>query len=185
LNKGDFYNGCTTFARPTVGPREPWKDVHSCVRGPAVQDVLRNFVERWHRQASLFVEKLVDLQACGLEATTNDSVNEEERWSTQLFRSIDSRTAQFDADVIADFESPEFRDIQGVVFDNVVGEEDRNKRKSHVVKMDSFSAQSAEGFKFTRSLRHHKGKIRLIFSHGKVGLSISLLIAFCVHRPRR
>lgn len=29
-------------------PREPWQDVHSEIKGPAVDDVARNFIDRWN-----------------------------------------------------------------------------------------------------------------------------------------
>ena len=39
-------------APPAAGtPREAWHDIHCKVEGPAARDVMRNFEERWLRQA--------------------------------------------------------------------------------------------------------------------------------------
>jgi phospholipase D1/2 len=37
---------------PARQPRMPWQDVHSRIEGPAVRDLLRNFVLRWNIQAT-------------------------------------------------------------------------------------------------------------------------------------
>jgi phospholipase D1/2 len=49
-HKDDFYQKCFTVDK-TVGPREPWHDVHAKLEGPAAYDVLKNFEERWRMQA--------------------------------------------------------------------------------------------------------------------------------------
>jgi phospholipase D1/2 len=42
-NKQEF-----TTLDPTRQPRMPWQDVHSRIEGPAVSDLIRNFVLRWN-----------------------------------------------------------------------------------------------------------------------------------------
>lgn len=37
-----------TTLDPACQPRMPWQDMHSRIEGPAVSDVLRNFVVRWN-----------------------------------------------------------------------------------------------------------------------------------------
>jgi phospholipase D1/2 len=41
-----------TTLDPDTQPRMPWQDVHCRIEGPAVSDLLRNFVLRWNIQAS-------------------------------------------------------------------------------------------------------------------------------------
>ncbi|MEX5385342.1 phospholipase D-like domain-containing protein [Cronobacter muytjensii] len=38
----------STFLDPTVQPRMPWQDYHMQIEGPAVYDLVRNFVFRWN-----------------------------------------------------------------------------------------------------------------------------------------
>ena len=40
-----------TTLDPSCQPRMPWQDVHSRVEGPAVSDLLRNFVLRWNSES--------------------------------------------------------------------------------------------------------------------------------------
>ena len=46
----DFHNNFITKPQASVGPREPWHDIHSKVEGPIAQDVFTNFHERWRKQ---------------------------------------------------------------------------------------------------------------------------------------
>jgi phospholipase D1/2 len=157
----DFYNNCAINARQNVGPREPWHDIHSRVEGPAAIDLLQNFEERWRRQAASDVDKLVDLEKVGVKP---EVAQDEHSWTTQLFRSIDARTALFDANVIANFKAPSFEDIDGVSFDDEsiidsVGTE-RNPlklRHSRPAYKQTFTASNTDGFDFHQCLRLEKG----------------------------
>lgn len=92
-HKDDFYNGCMPSASPDVGPRQPWHDIHSSVRGPAVLDVIANFQERWYKQASDSIDQLLDLKKLGL--ADPPILFSTEAWCSQVLRSIDERTAVF------------------------------------------------------------------------------------------
>jgi phospholipase D1/2 len=93
-HKGDAYNGCFAVDAANVGPREPWHDIHSSVRGPAAMDVIANFQERWFKQAPDAVGDLLDLTKLGL--TNPLQRKTEDAWCSQVLRSIDERTAVFD-----------------------------------------------------------------------------------------
>lgn len=88
-HRDDFYNGCLPQARAEFGPRQPWHDIHLQVRGPAVRDLIRNFHERWQRQAST--------QAELVEIPEDVSKVKNGPWKTQLLRSIDMGTAMLTA----------------------------------------------------------------------------------------
>ena len=88
----DFYNHCFPTG-PEVGPRQPWHDIHCCIRGPGVMDVIENFTERWCKQATDLILKLVDMHKLSLTEPHLNSC--EDQWNTQLLRSIDARTAHF------------------------------------------------------------------------------------------
>ena len=54
-----------------TGPRQPWHDIHCRLQGPVATDVLVNHVQRWLKQASDKVDKLLPLpevRLCILEA---------------------------------------------------------------------------------------------------------------------
>uniref|UniRef100_M8BBB8 Phospholipase D n=1 Tax=Aegilops tauschii TaxID=37682 RepID=M8BBB8_AEGTA len=75
------------------GPRTPWHDIHAKVEGAVAWDVLHNFEQRWRKQGG-GKEHLVDLVALeGKVAPSSWPVTlpgDQEAWSVQLFRSIDS-----------------------------------------------------------------------------------------------
>ena len=73
------------------GPRQPWHDIHSSVRGPEAIHLVRAFEERWSKQAES--ELLVTLRNLGY----NDAKAAETKggWSAQLSRSIDSNVNDF------------------------------------------------------------------------------------------
>lgn len=157
----DFYSNCAINTRKSVGPREPWHDIHSRVEGPAAIDLLQNFEERWRRQAETDVDKLIDIKKVNVKAKVTEDKNS---WTTQLFRSIDARTALFDADVIANFKVPSFEEIDGVSFDDesII---DSDGRERNVVKRrysqpqykHTFTSKNAEGFEFHQCLHLRKG----------------------------
>jgi len=113
-HKGDAYNGCFAVDAANVGPREPWHDIHSSVRGPAALDVIANFQERWFKQAPDAVSDLLDLTKLGLtnplERKTDDA------WCSQVLRSIDERTAVFDKVRLSEFSTQDVSQIPGVSF---------------------------------------------------------------------
>jgi len=51
-HKNDFYQPCLPAAvtNRNKGPRLPWHDVSARITGAGAVDVLKNFIERWHRQ---------------------------------------------------------------------------------------------------------------------------------------
>ena len=52
-HRGTLFAGdwCNKSAESEAGPREAWHDIHCRIEGPACRDVMRNFEERWRRQA--------------------------------------------------------------------------------------------------------------------------------------
>ena len=89
----DFYNGCCSSS-VTVGPRQPWHDIHARVDGPAVQDLMCNFIERWRKQAPDRENRLLPLS--DEEFILDDEPGENKDWSVQFFRSINSDSALFE-----------------------------------------------------------------------------------------
>ena len=100
-HENDFYNKCVKV-RSAAGPRQPWHDIHSLVEGPAALDVLRNFSERWRRQADEDGARLIDLDEETFILGDPMPVDDEsDSWSCQLFRSITVDSAVFDHDKAA------------------------------------------------------------------------------------
>ena len=46
--------GSTRLPDPDVQPRQPWHDVHCAITGPAVDDLSRNFTQRWNAVAEQY-----------------------------------------------------------------------------------------------------------------------------------
>ena len=84
----DMYGKCFKTSTEN-GPRQPWHDIHSAVRGPEAAHLVQAFEERWTKQAD-----------AGLLAhpSRNGLINAESNggWCAQLSRSIDSRVNNFD-----------------------------------------------------------------------------------------
>jgi len=95
-HKGDAYGKCFTQTHVSeCGPRQPWHDIHSAVRGPAAIHLATAFDERWTKQAD--AGKLINRARLGLDsdiALANDG-----GWCCQINRSIDSRVNNFDPSV--------------------------------------------------------------------------------------
>mmetsp|Transcript_11188 Transcript_11188/g.28203 ORF Transcript_11188/g.28203 Transcript_11188/m.28203 type:complete len:665 (-) Transcript_11188:168-2162(-) len=97
-HKEDFYqNCCLPAVSSSVGPREPWHDIHCRVEGPVVRDLLTNFEQRWHKQVPSLANSLVHIPAKLFEPVeaSNGRQDAEEAfgWRCQLLRSIDYRCA--------------------------------------------------------------------------------------------
>ncbi|KAF2350641.1 Phospholipase D/Transphosphatidylase [Trinorchestia longiramus] len=95
-HSNDFYNGVCP-SKVTVGPRQPWHDIHALVDGPAALDVHDNFVERWRCQAQ---DRENRLYAISSDVFDLDYESLSGGWNCQLFRSINSDSAQFRTDVL-------------------------------------------------------------------------------------
>ncbi|XP_018012012.1 phospholipase D alpha 1 isoform X2 [Hyalella azteca] len=95
-HSNDFYNGCCP-SKVTVGPRQPWHDIHAYVDGPAALDVHDNFVERWRCQAQDKENRLYPLSARDFDLDYSSCSG---NWNCQLFRSINSDSAHFRTDVL-------------------------------------------------------------------------------------
>lgn len=94
-HKNDFRNRVFPTLTSASGPREPWHDIHSRTEGPAAHDVLMNFIERWRKQAAEQMDTIIPLeQMDGIELGYRSSAPD--RWSVQIFRSINSDSAIFD-----------------------------------------------------------------------------------------
>ena len=94
FHTGDLYTKCFNCSTQ-YGPREPWHDIHSAVRGPGALDIIRAFEERWAKQGD--AGDLVDLKRFGLHNAT--TLKNDGGWCTQLSRSIDSRVDCFDPSI--------------------------------------------------------------------------------------
>ncbi|XP_077236735.1 phospholipase D alpha 1-like [Tasmannia lanceolata] len=72
------------------GPREPWHDVHSKLKGLASWDILTNFEHRWMKQAPEEIShSLLKIRRDPQIFPVPPSSETEESWSVQVFRSID------------------------------------------------------------------------------------------------
>jgi len=95
----DYRNSNAKGTSPSVGPREPWHDIHCRVEGPIAKDVLENFIERWKMQG------IKESQPPVIDDHFRRKVNPEavsvladpgKEWNVQLFRSITSDSAVLD-----------------------------------------------------------------------------------------
>nr|XP_045582161.1 phospholipase D beta 2-like [Procambarus clarkii] len=94
-HQGDFHNAVINV-KESLGPREPWHDVHARLTGPAAVDLLRNFEECWRKQAPKKVHLLVqtyeeDILFAPQKGNQHDKVS----WQMQVVRSIDGNSAVF------------------------------------------------------------------------------------------
>ena len=89
--KGDFYTKCFHLSSEN-GPRQPWHDIHSAVRGPAALHLAQAFEERWAKQAD--ATDLVNRHSLGLDNAK--TLANKGGWCCQLSRSIDQRVNVFD-----------------------------------------------------------------------------------------
>ena len=164
VHSEDFHNACFKVTEES-GPRQPWHDIHSQVHGPVVLDLLQNFEERWLGQGGL-AKELTDIRKAGLSATAKDLQGSPECWSTQLFRSIDNRTAKLHT---KEMKPIHFDKIEGVKFDNEGKQQKAGKKRERLMQkllhtgkeyQRSFAGNNMEGFVFTRNL-HSKRDIHI------------------------
>jgi len=53
-HREDFYQKNAPSIPASQGPRQPWRDIHCRLDGPAAADVFANFYERWSKQAGKY-----------------------------------------------------------------------------------------------------------------------------------
>jgi len=90
----DFHQAMASGITIRTGPREPWQNVSGKLEGPIARDVVRNFEERWRRQVPDHAQSLIDLDDEGVVCDELPDLGNE-KWSVQLFRSIDQTCADF------------------------------------------------------------------------------------------
>mmetsp|Transcript_13099 Transcript_13099/g.28296 ORF Transcript_13099/g.28296 Transcript_13099/m.28296 type:complete len:915 (-) Transcript_13099:135-2879(-) len=93
-HKGDTYTKCFNVSGEN-GPRQPWHDIHSAVRGPECIQLAIAFEERWTKQGN--AAELVNRSRLGLD--NHEELQNSGGWCAQLSRSIDSRVNAFDPSV--------------------------------------------------------------------------------------
>ena len=79
----------------SLGPREPWHDIHSKVEGRIAYDVYLNFYERWGRQGTQEGE-LIHVNQTSVDIDAPLNMDPQKAWNVQFFRSITSDSAIFD-----------------------------------------------------------------------------------------
>lgn len=148
--KGDCYNKCYRFHDKNIGPRQPWHDIHSAVRGPEALDLVQAFRERWISQAAPGrISCLVDMGNLGF---TKRSLANDAGWHCQLSRSIDKRVSEFDRTVYQSWRN--------------VGPDELKPRSAAWVTIDEGHANIARRFEtatdahvsFNRTLDQKKGR---------------------------
>lgn len=107
FHQEDFHNACFDVSQP-FGPREPWHDVGGMLTGPVVRDFVQCFEERWLRQG-LGPQLLADINS--MENLVDGGFKHEEKWTVQVFRSIDERSAVFDKDAVKRLETKKGRSV--------------------------------------------------------------------------
>lgn len=98
-HKSDFHQVWAGITAES-GPREPWHDIHSRIEGPIARDVMRNFEQRWRKQADMD-DELVNLEDLPIISVDEEMVQDPQHWaswSVQLFRSIDDYSAIMETD---------------------------------------------------------------------------------------
>jgi phospholipase D1/2 len=103
VHADDYHQACTLGTSPSTGPREPWHDVHCCIEGAVVWDVVRTFEDRWRRQAPGTAMAALAPTVSGAVSmfVTPDAERAiidkmPDRFNIQVIRSIDDRSCLFD-----------------------------------------------------------------------------------------
>jgi phospholipase D1/2 len=128
IHRDDFHNACSDVSSRN-GPRQPWHDIHARIQGNGILDLLQNFEERWKGQGGNDSE-LVSIEESQLRATCEgrECKDLNTTWSTQLFRSIDDRTAKFRHEEI---ESQSLNDNQNADYEEKISDsKSKNDRSS-------------------------------------------------------
>jgi phospholipase D1/2 len=99
VHGGDFMQSTIPGADAFSGaPRLPWHDVHAKICGPAAEDVLVNFQERWTQEAKYHRRAKKDMIEMLVSSNTQFVFPEQppgNRWDVRVLRSIDSSSAYF------------------------------------------------------------------------------------------
>jgi len=96
FHSGDFRNKCYPGVTEETGPREPWHDIHSQLRGPAALQVMENFLERyWRCEGSRDVNDHVTRTIWDALGRFNRPISAPNAWNIQTFRSISTESAKF------------------------------------------------------------------------------------------
>jgi len=93
-HKGDTYTKCFSVSNEN-GPRQPWHDIHSAVRGPEAIHLAQAYEERWTKQGN--AGELINRGRFGFD--NEISLKNSGGWCAQLSRSIDSRVNAFDPSI--------------------------------------------------------------------------------------
>ena len=146
-HKGDTYTKCFKVSSEH-GPRQPWHDIHSAVRGPEAISLARAFEERWTKQAN--AGELVSRSRLGLD--NEITLENNGGWCAQLSRSIDSRVNAFDPSV-RQMLLDEFIDHNDKVdWKAVKGQKDAKSAKR-------FETASMNHLSYSRCLDSKKGRL--------------------------
>jgi len=101
-HKNDFYNKVDKKLNPTIGPRQPWHDIHQKLEGKITKDILDNFVKRWEQQATQMKDKLLPLRdeefnfSWKVRNHRNAQDGDSNTWNVQFFRSINHDSVYLD-----------------------------------------------------------------------------------------
>lgn len=94
-HKNDFRNRVFPTLNSESGPREPWHDIHSRIEGPLAYDVMKNFEERWGKQAGNNMNALTPMEQYNGEGLMMDyTYNQPDSWNVQVFRSINTDSVE-------------------------------------------------------------------------------------------
>ncbi|KAL5265424.1 hypothetical protein ACHWQZ_G006213 [Mnemiopsis leidyi] len=91
-HRQDFFQPCLSTT-PDIGPRLPQHGVHCKVEGRAALDILRNFEERWRKQAPLKKSFLSKVNSN--KYSLKGGAAKQNKWSVQVFRSISEDSSVF------------------------------------------------------------------------------------------
>ncbi|KAL7542741.1 hypothetical protein ACHAWF_007244 [Thalassiosira exigua] len=144
-HKGDTYTKCFK-ASDECGPRQPWHDIHSAVRGPEAIHLALAFEERWTKQGN--AGELVSRSRIGLDDETGLQNNG--GWCAQISRSIDSRVNAFDPSV-------------NRTRSNMGGYEEKahwtSMKERHTSLSKRFATAFGSGFSYNHCLDRKKGRL--------------------------